>query len=141
MSLLKSKEVSSLVPNLETQPGSEKHVQPDAVIAKKDLIAGLNVYLAYERYEEAKQMLEQAILDDPTESSYRIKLLTVLGDMGDLEAFKAAAVEAEKIIGPSTTEWLDIKALREKPRGEVLCSLRKSSKRREKGGHRDRRRF
>ena len=107
------KEVSSLVPNLETQPGSEKHVQPDTVIAKKDPIAGLNVYLAYERYEEAKQMLEQAILDDPTESSYRIKLLTVLGEMGDLEAFKAAAVEAEQIIGPSTTEWLDMKALRE----------------------------
>ena len=107
------KEVSSLVPNLETQPGSERHVQPDTVIAKKDPIAGLNVYLAYERYEEAKQMLKQAILDDPTESSYRIKLLTVLGEMGDLEAFKAAAVEAEQIIGPSTTEWLDMKALRE----------------------------
>ena len=58
-------------------------------------------------------MLEQAILDNPTESSYRIKLLTVLGEMGDLEEFKAAAVEAEQIIGPSTAEWLDIKALRE----------------------------
>ena len=56
-------------------------------------------------------MLQQAILDNPTESSYRIKLLTVLGQMGDLEEFKAAAVEAEQIIGPSTTEWLDIKSL------------------------------
>ena len=106
-----SKEVSGMVSNLKTQPGDEKHGQPDAVIAKKDPIAGLNVYLAYERYEEAKQMLEQAILDNPTESSYRIKLLTVLGEMGDLEEFKAAAVAAEQIIGPSTTEWLDIKAL------------------------------
>ena len=106
-----SKEVSSLASNLKTPPDDEKHGQPDPVIAKKDPIAGLNVYLAYERYEEAKQMLEKAILDNPAESSYRIKLLTVLGQMGDLQEFKAAAVEAEQIIGPSTTEWLDIKAL------------------------------
>ena len=107
-----SKEVS-LTSNLKAQPDEEKHSQPDPIITKKDPIAGLNVYLAYERYEEAKQMLEQAIIDNPEESSYRIKLLKVLGEMGDLKEFKAAAVEAEQIIGSSTSAWLSIKALRE----------------------------
>ena len=106
-----SKEVSSLTSNIKTQLDIEKQGQPNRGITKKDPIAGLNVYLAYERYGEAKQMLQQAILDNPTESSYRVKLLRVLGEMGELEDFKAAAVEAEQIIGPATTEWLDIKAL------------------------------
>ena len=82
-------------------------------------------------------MLEQAILDNPTESSYRIKLLTVLGEMGDLEEFKAAAVEAEEIIGPSTTEWLDIKSLWETLEGKFFDQSEKvlnEKKEREAGG-------
>ncbi len=132
-----SKEVSDLTSHRKIQPEEEKHDQPDPIITKKDPIAGLNVYLAYERYEEAKQMLEKAIQDNPKEPSYRIKLLTVLGKMGDLEEFKVAAVEAEQIIGPATTEWLDIKSLWETLEGKFFDQSEKvlnEKKEREAGG-------
>ena len=56
-------------------------------------------------------MLEQAIIDNPNEPSYRIKILEVLAAMDNLEEFREQAVKAEEIIGLNTVEWANIKSL------------------------------
>ncbi|MEC9247536.1 MAG: FimV/HubP family polar landmark protein [Pseudomonadota bacterium] len=92
-------------------PVSDNRDEPSTTRDKKDPLAGLNVYLAYERYEEAKKIIRRAITDMPGDLTYRIKLLEVLVAMNNSDEFRKEALLIKDVVGTEGAEWANILAL------------------------------
>lgn len=65
----------------------------DANENKIDLMAEADVYLAYDRYQQAEDLIRQAIEDKPDEDKYKLKLLEILQASKNKRAFEAFATE------------------------------------------------
>ncbi|OZG73663.1 hypothetical protein BTA51_07545 [Hahella sp. CCB-MM4] len=65
-------------------------------IGASDPIAEADVYIAYQKYGQAEQVLESALHDEPENQEYRLKLLEVQGEAKDGGKFAAtyAALES-----------------------------------------------
>ena len=61
-----------------------------------DVLAEANVYLAYERYEQAQLLVREALLKEPENSVLRFKLLEVLYHLKDIDAFREEMVELQQ---------------------------------------------
>jgi pilus assembly protein FimV len=77
----------------EAKPSSEADV-PD-----EDPLAEVNVYLAYERFEQAEQLVKQAIEDYPSRHEYKLKLLEIFAAAKETAAFKAHARALRDAVG------------------------------------------
>lgn len=67
-------------------------VASDASLAKlptasSDSLEGANIYIAYGRFGQARDMLLKAIVAEPQRRELRMKLLLVLAELGDVGAF------------------------------------------------------
>ena len=83
-------------------PGSEP--------AESDPIAEADVYVAYQKHDQAAQVLETALHDEPENQEYRLKLLEVLGEGRNTEKFQATYAELEAAGDPQIlTRANDIK--------------------------------
>lgn len=60
---------------------------PRAPVSAADALEGANIYIAYGRFGEALLVLRQAIAQDPQRSDLRLRLLSVLGELGDGAGF------------------------------------------------------
>lgn len=58
-----------------------------------DPISEANVYLAYERYQQAEDLIRQAIIDYPEKNEYQLKLLEIFYATGNKNAFEEYALE------------------------------------------------
>ncbi|KAB7627857.1 FimV/HubP family polar landmark protein [Alkalilimnicola sp. S0819] len=71
-----------------------------------DVLDGLEVYLAYGRYEQAREALEGAMQAEPARTDLRVKLLETLALMDDRGAFEAQAQALYGMLGDASHgEW------------------------------------
>lgn len=66
-----------------TAPVVAAPVAPRPAAAEADALDGANIYIAYGRFGEALMVLRQAIELEPQRSDLRLRLLSVLGELGD----------------------------------------------------------
>jgi pilus assembly protein FimV len=76
----------------------------EQAVTEEDPLAEVNVYLAYERYEQAEELVRNAIEKHPTRPQYRTRLLEVLFAAGNVAAFQAAAHELRDAEGEGSDE-------------------------------------
>jgi len=63
--------------------------------AGSDPIAEAGVYVAYKKYDQAAQVLESALDDEPDNHEYRLKLMEVVGEAKDAAKFAGAFAALE----------------------------------------------
>jgi pilus assembly protein FimV len=63
----------------------------------QDVLAEVNAYISYGRLDQAAQVLEKAISQEPVRTDYRLKLLHVYKELGDRQAFDRQFSELEAI--------------------------------------------
>ncbi|VAW51251.1 hypothetical protein MNBD_GAMMA06-1074 [hydrothermal vent metagenome] len=98
-----------------TDEGENTAVSDDE--PRDDIIAEADVYLAYGIYQQAEELLTQAIADNPERNDYRIKLAETLYASKNGKAFVEVAVEIKKRVSDELTpEWKKIMAM-----GQDLC--------------------
>ncbi|MFT5447224.1 MAG: pilus assembly protein FimV [Gammaproteobacteria bacterium] len=68
----------------------------------EDPLAEVNVYLAYERFEQAEQLVRDAIETYPERPQYRLKLLEVFYAAKNVAAYELAAEELQAAVGPES---------------------------------------
>ncbi len=64
---------------------------------QEDVIAEADVYIAYGRLDQAASILEEAISREPVRTDYRLKLLEVYKESGNVDAFDRQYSELEAI--------------------------------------------
>ena len=62
-----------------------------------DVFAEVEAYISYGRLDQAAQVLEKAVSQEPVRTDYRLKLLTVYKELGDRQAFDRQFSELEAI--------------------------------------------
>jgi len=82
-----------------------------------DVMAEADVYLAYGIYQQAEELLQGAIKNNPDREMYRVKLCETFYAAKNAEGFETAAKELhEQSGGEETAGWLKVAAL-----GKDLC--------------------
>ena len=71
----------------------------------EDPLSDLDVYLTYERFEEAERLVNQAIAADPNQLDYKLKLLEVYHASGNKAAFATSAKELRDATGGQGRLW------------------------------------
>ncbi|WP_275629166.1 FimV/HubP family polar landmark protein [Pseudomonas sp. 273] len=56
--------------------------------ASSDSLEGANIYIAYGRFGQARDMLSKSVAAEPQRRDLRLKLLLVLAELGDLAGFR-----------------------------------------------------
>ncbi len=84
---------------------------------RDDVIAEADVYLAYGIYQQAEDLLTQAITDNPERNDYRVKLAETHYANKNSDAFIEVATEIKKRVSDELTpEWKKIMGM-----GQDLC--------------------
>ena len=65
----------------------------------EDPLAEVNVYLAYERYEQAEELVREAIDQHPDRHDYKLKLLEIFVAANNVDGFRAYASELRSAVG------------------------------------------
>ena len=97
----------------EPDPAAEADEEP-----RDDVIAEADVYLAYGIYQQAEELLAQAITDNPDRMDYRVKLAETLYASKNADAFIEVATEINELEGgENTPSWKKVMGM-----GQDLCS-------------------
>ncbi|TVP90025.1 MAG: LysM peptidoglycan-binding domain-containing protein [Pseudomonadaceae bacterium] len=92
--------VVPVVPSNDEPRMLARPVKPqEAPKASVDPLDGVELYLTYGRFPEARVMLDKAIGEDPERLELRYKQLRVLGELNDAPAFNDLAVETVQLGG------------------------------------------
>jgi pilus assembly protein FimV len=67
--------------------------------AEDDPLTEVNVYLAYERYDQAEELVRSAIAQFPDRHEYKLRLLEVFYAAKDLGSFESSARELQSAVG------------------------------------------
>ncbi|MFO1435099.1 MAG: FimV/HubP family polar landmark protein [Gammaproteobacteria bacterium] len=73
--------------------------------AEEDPLAEVNVYLAYERFDEAERLIREAIANHPNEHKYKLRLLEVYYSSNNRQAYESAARELHDAVGGTGPLW------------------------------------
>lgn len=84
---------------------------------RDDVIAEADVYLAYGIYQQAEELLVQAIADNPDRNDYRLKLAEVHYASKNADAFVQTATEIKAKAGEDSSIWKKVLVM-----GQDLCS-------------------
>nr|MBS0021487.1 hypothetical protein [Gammaproteobacteria bacterium] len=71
----------------------------EADLLDEDPLAEVNVYLAYERFEQAEQLVREAVEKYPTRQEYKLKLLEIFAASNNTVAFKTHARALRDAVG------------------------------------------
>ncbi|MGH8536934.1 MAG: FimV/HubP family polar landmark protein [Gammaproteobacteria bacterium] len=77
----------------------------------EDPLSDLDVYLTYERFEEAERLVNQAIAADPDQPDYKLRLLEVYHASGNKAAFATSAKELRDATGGQGSLWERARAM------------------------------
>jgi len=87
-------------------PLEATHIAPpgaaDAAVAEEsedDPLTEVNVYLAYERYDQAEELVRSAIAQYPDRHEYKLRLLEVFYAAKDIGSFESSAKELQDAVG------------------------------------------
>ncbi|WP_217474521.1 FimV/HubP family polar landmark protein [Stutzerimonas stutzeri] len=89
-------------------PVSEQAADPLAGVSS-DPLAEADIYIAYGRFNQAADLLQNALNDEPQRSDLRLKLMEVYAELGDREGFARQEAELREI-GGSSAEIDQVKA-------------------------------
>ncbi|MCY1278489.1 hypothetical protein D9M68_296670 [compost metagenome] len=67
-----------------------------------DVLGEADIYIAYGRFNQAAELLQNAINDEPQRSDLRLKLMEVQAELGDRDGFARQESELREIGGAST---------------------------------------
>jgi len=73
--------------------------------AEEDLLAEVNVFLAYEHYDQAEEFVRDAIKEDPENLDYHGKLLEVFYSSGDKRKYEEEARVLHDLVNGEGTHW------------------------------------
>jgi pilus assembly protein FimV len=73
--------------------------------SEEDPLAEVNVYLAYERFDEAERLIREAISAHPDEHKYKLRLLEVYYSSNNKRAYEDAARELQAAVGGTGPLW------------------------------------
>lgn len=92
-----------------TEQDADRHSADSLAAASNDPLAEADIYIAYGRFNQAADLLQNALNDEPQRSDLRLKLMEVYAELGDRDGF--ARQEAElRDIGGSTAAIEQTKA-------------------------------
>ncbi|MDX1433151.1 MAG: FimV/HubP family polar landmark protein, partial [Gammaproteobacteria bacterium] len=87
----------------EEDPLEATHVAPPGAAGRADSdddpLTEVNVYLAYERYDQAEELVRSAIAQYPDRHEYKLRLLEVFYAAKDLGSFESSAHELQDAVG------------------------------------------
>ena len=105
----------TVVPDLrdlsDTHPRSEafdrfdRTIEASAESLVTDPLEEVNVYLAYERFDQAEELVRKVIAESPLDPRFRLRLLEIFYSSGNLPAYEAAAHEFLSLVGESDPMW------------------------------------
>jgi pilus assembly protein FimV len=100
-------ELSTTMPTSpEVEDATEIEVEPAEDLGDEDdPLAEVNVYLAYERFDQAEQLVKQAIADYPNEHKYKLRLLEVYYSANNLSGFEQTARSLHDAVNGSGPLW------------------------------------
>ncbi len=84
---------------------AEKTRFPTEIPAEKDPLEEVNVCIAYERFDEAEQLVKKAIAVQPRRHDYKLRLLEVYYAAGNKGAYERAARELSAAVGGEGPLW------------------------------------
>jgi len=87
---------------MTSPPGAAK---PAAAEPEEDPLAEVNVYLAYERFDEAERLIKEAIAKYPNEHQYKLRLLEVYYSSNNKPAYETAARALQAAVGGAGPLW------------------------------------
>lgn len=76
-----------------------------------DPLEEVNVYLAYERFDQAEELVRKAIADHPEEARYQHRLLEIFYFSNNLTAYEHAAREFHDKVGEDDPMWQSVVAM------------------------------
>jgi len=88
----------------------------EAEEARDDVIAEADVYLAYGIYQQAEELLTQAIVDNPDRDDYRVKLAETHYASKNADGLAEVAGELKTNVGDDSATWKKVMAM-----GQDLC--------------------
>jgi pilus assembly protein FimV len=91
--------------------GSPDEMESHASDDVNDPVTEADVYLAYGRIQQAEDVLQAALQDDPENVAIRSKLLRVYHAAGNATAFNSAAGEFRELIADDDGQWQRIAVL------------------------------
>lgn len=79
----------------------------DSMVSDEELdpLEEINVYLAYERFDQAEELVREAIRKEPDAAQYRLRLLEVFYSANDKEKYETAARELRDAVGEQSPLW------------------------------------
>ncbi|AYC33531.1 peptigoglycan-binding protein LysM [Pseudomonas cavernae] len=87
---------------LESAEVAAAHPVEERVTAQtSDVLGEADIYIAYGRFNQAAELLQNAINDEPQRSDLRLKLMEVQAELGDREGFARQESELREIGGVS----------------------------------------
>ena len=95
----------------EFDEGSPDEMESHASDDVNDPVTEADVYLAYGRIQQAEDVLQTALQDDPENVAIRSKLLRVYHAAGNAAAFNSAAGEFRELVADDDGQWQRIAAL------------------------------
>lgn len=72
---------------------------------EEDPLAEVNVYLAYERFDQAEELVKQALAKEPGNEKYLLRLLEVYYAASNKAAYEETARELHGLVGGSGPVW------------------------------------
>ena len=85
--------------DITERPRAPKPAAAETAGEAEDPLSELNVYMAYEHFDQAEELVRSAIASRPERHDYRLKLLEVFYAAKDMPSFQAAARELQDLIG------------------------------------------
>ena len=95
----RAEEDSKAVPADSGADQDEVMPPSEAGLRDEDPLAEVNVYLAYERFEQAEQLVKEAIQNYPSRQEYKLKLLEIFAASKNPDAFEMHARALRDAVG------------------------------------------
>ncbi len=84
---------------------ADTRAQASPATQEGDPLEEVNVYLAYEQFDQAEALVKKVIADNPDEVSYKLRLLEVYYSSNNKAAYEAVAQEVYDATGGEGEEW------------------------------------
>ncbi|PAU51118.1 peptigoglycan-binding protein LysM [Pseudomonas sp. PIC25] len=90
---------ADLEADLERSPVSQAQPEERVTAQTSDALGEADIYIAYGRFNQAAELLQNAINDEPHRKDLRLKLMEVYAELGDREGFARQENELREIGG------------------------------------------
>jgi len=93
-----------------TYPHAET-IKAPAETLNVDPLEEVNVYLAYERFDQAEELVRKVIAQYPSEPRYQLRLLEIFYSAANLPAYEQAARDFSEKFGQQDSMWSSVVAM------------------------------